>query len=260
MAENLDQNAIDEILSKAEADTPEGKLSKIEKELDVLKGSIKRLLMDIRETLNNLENPFQNLQGLAESISIPQQQQPQQVQIIPPPPPEPEEGKENGGEEKKEENKIEENRKDEENVAGEDVMFNAHPVSEQKLEGVVEKVGDPDMMPEVVVEEKQHQRSIAKQMITKYDILTLFDIMAWVKGMLEKYSIDSIKLMLEIFESAGYISSEAKDFVAKVADLIIMNDGFEDMLLELYKLHKIMNPNDTSMDSKLLSLILDKRL
>ena len=96
--------------------------------------------------------------------------------------------------------------------------------------------------------------------ITKYDIVTLFNLMDWVKGMLEKYTLDSLRLMLELFASAGYISDDARDFVCKVAELIALNDGFEDMLLELYRLHKLMNPADTSMDSKLLSLILEKRL
>ena len=258
MAENLDQNAIDEIISKAEADSPESRLNKLEKELDILKGSIKKLLLDIRETLNNLENPFQNLQGLAESLAVsPQQtQQPQQIQILPPPPEsfgtnesetEKEEKREDKMERKFEEKKGEEEREVEKEVGG-NIMSQSHPSQLEKFEEVMEK-GE-------AVEEKP----IAEEIIKKYDILTLFEIMSWVKGMLEKYSIDSVKLMLEIFESAGYIESETKDFVSKVADLIVMNDGFEDILLELYRLHKIINPHDTTMDSKLLALMLDKKI
>ncbi len=260
MAENLDQNAIDEIISKAEADSPESRLNKLEKELDILKGSIKKLLLDIRETLNNLDNPFQNLQGLAESLAVsPQQpQQPQQIQILPPPPDsfgtnessemEKEDKMEDKMKEEFEEKKEEKEREVEKEVGG-NIMSQSHPNQLEKLEEVMEKGREP-------VEEKP----ITKEILKKYDILTLFEIMSWVKGMLEKYSVDSVKLMLEIFESAGYIMNETKDFISKVADLIVMNDGFEDILLELYRLHKIINPHDTTMDSKLLTLMLDKKI
>ena len=256
MAENLDQNSIDEIISKAEADSPESRLNKLEKELDILKGSIKKLLLDIRETLNNLDNPFQNLQGLADLAASPQHpQQPQQIQILPPPPDSfgtnaesSEIEKEDKMKEEFEEKKEEEEREIEKEVGG-NIMSQSHPNQLEKLEEVMEKGREP-------VEEKL----ITKEILKKYDILTLFEIMSWVKGMLEKYSVDSVKLMLEIFESAGYIMNETKDFISKVADLIVMNDGFEDILLELYRLHKIINPHDTTMDSKLLTLMLDKKI
>ena len=258
MAENLDQNSIDEIISKAEADSPESRLNKLEKELDILKGSIKKLLLDIRETLNNLDNPFQNLQGLADLAVSPQHpQQPQQIQILPPPPDsfgtnesemEKEDKMEDKMKEEFEEKKEEEEREIEKEVGG-NIMSQSHPNQLEKLEEVMEKGREP-------VEEKL----ITKEILKKYDILTLFEIMSWVKGMLEKYSVDSVKLMLEIFESAGYIMNETKDFISKVADLIVMNDGFEDILFELYRLHKIINPHDTTMDSKLLTLMLDKKM
>ncbi|WP_086975844.1 hypothetical protein [Archaeoglobus fulgidus] len=149
---------------------------------------------------------------------------------------------------------------------------------EPPVEDVVRELGEaksaepfPEVMEEVDLEgdslqvysfEKPVKRTTPKtaDVITKYDIVTLFNLMEWVKGMLEKYNLDSLRLMLELFASAGYITEDARDFVCKIAELVALNDGFEDMLLELYRLHKLMNPADTSMDSKLLSLILDKRL
>ncbi len=261
MTENVDQAVVDEILASAEADTPEGRLEKLEKEIELLKGSIKRLLLDIRETMNNLENPFQNLQGLAESGIA---QQPQPIQIIPTPIPEVKEEKEEerAEEEKEEKREIEEESREVERQVAADESVTSEGIEIQK-EVVPEEGGS---MQQVVVEDVEgkavKERKLDVQVLgtVKYDILTLFDLMEWVKGMLEKYDINSLKTMLEVFEVAGYISSEAKEFVGKVADLMAANDGFEDMLLELYRLHKIMHPSDTSMDSKLLSLILEKRL
>lgn len=267
----VDQAAIDEILASAEADTPESRIDKLEKELDVLKGSVKKLLLDLRETLNNLENPFQNLQNLAEGALVGgMPQQPPQIQVVPaqipePPKPEPEVEK---PEEKPEtetkpepvvEKDVEEVEPPEEDVVKE-LGESAEPFPEVMEEGGLSLEGDSLQVYSFEKPQKKGEIIQATSMFTKYDIVTLFNLMEWVKGMLEKYSVDSLRLMLELFASAGYITEEARDFICKIAELVSLNDGFEDMLLELYRLHKLMNPADTSMDSKLLSLILDKRL
>ncbi|AAB90192.1 hypothetical protein [Archaeoglobus fulgidus] len=268
---DVDQAAIDEILASAEADTAEGRIDRLEKELDVLKGSVKKLLLDLRETLNNLENPFQNLQNLAEgALAGGASYQPPQIQVVPaqipePPKPEPEveqpeteTGPEPEPEAEPELKEVKEDEPPEEDVVRElDESKSAEPIPE-----VMEEVDLEGDSLQAYSFEKPVKRTTPKtaDLITKYDIVTLFNLMEWVKGMLEKYNLDSLTLMLELFESAGYISKDARDFICKIAELVSLNDGFEDMLLELYRLHKLMNPADTSMDSKLLSLILDKRL
>ncbi|WP_456330213.1 hypothetical protein [Archaeoglobus sp.] len=266
----VDQAAIDEILASAEADTPESRIEKLEKEVDVLKGSVKKLLLDLRETLNNLENPFQNLQNLAEG-ALPAMQQPpvQQIQVVPaqipePKPPEPEPEEPEKSEEKKpEEPGISEEEDFVDNLSN--LEYGKEVMPEKGEEGgsvssQIEDVKVSEVKEEKAVTEPLMARKKEPELFTKYDIVTLFNLMEWVKGMLEKYTLDSLRLMLELFASAGYISDDARDFVCKVAELIALNDGFEDMLLELYRLHKLMNPTDTSMDSKLLWLILEKRL
>jgi len=63
--ETFDQSMIDKIVATAESDTIEYKVASLEEEVAEIKGSIKTLLMDIRETMGVLENPFQNIQGIA---------------------------------------------------------------------------------------------------------------------------------------------------------------------------------------------------
>jgi archaellum component FlaC len=265
MAENVDQAVIDEILATAEADTPESRIDQLEKEVNMLKGSIKRLLMDLRETMNNLENPFQNLQNLAEGMVA--TQAPQQIQVIPTPVPQEPAKEEKEGE--KEEEVIEDLGEEKESKEDDGVIDEIRELREDLKRGVgrVEEVvdkGDDSMLElaEKRVERVAGERDEVKVKteLTKYDIVTLFNLMEWVKGMLEKYDSETLKGMLEIFEIAGYISSESKEFMSKLVDLLSANNGFEDMLLELYRLHKIVYPEDTSMDSKLLSLLLERRL
>lgn len=229
----IDQSMIDQLVAAAEEDTPESKIAKLEKEVETLKGSIKKLLIDIRETLNNLENPFQSLQNLAEVINKPVQ--PQQVQIIPTPPPKEEEEKK----EEKEEKRQEEVKEVEDVGVKEEVVDNLIqvPVSELKPEKVKE------VMPK-----------------GRIGITTLYNMMEWAKTMLEKYDVNTLKEILDLFESAGYISPELKEFTMKIVEIVgIVGNGLNELLMDIYKLHKTVNPNDKSMDSELLRIILEKK-
>src|SRR5512136_3019355 len=54
----VNQSQVDHIITAASEDDPEVKLQNLEREVDLIKTSIKRLLIDIRERMNELENPF----------------------------------------------------------------------------------------------------------------------------------------------------------------------------------------------------------
>ena len=54
----VNQSQVDHIITAASEDDPEVKLQNLEREVDLIKTSIKRLLIDIRERMNEMENPF----------------------------------------------------------------------------------------------------------------------------------------------------------------------------------------------------------
>ena len=55
---SINQSQVDHIISSASVDDPEVKLQNLQDEVDLLKKSVKKLLIDIRERMNELENPF----------------------------------------------------------------------------------------------------------------------------------------------------------------------------------------------------------
>ena len=60
----VNQAQVDSIISSASAEDPEIQLLKLRDEVELLKTSIKRLLIDIRERMNDAENPLvQALKG-----------------------------------------------------------------------------------------------------------------------------------------------------------------------------------------------------
>ncbi len=238
---NLDQKAIDELVASIDDETLEDRLKKLEDEINALKGSIKRLLMDIRETLNNLENPFQSLQNLAKVVNKPLQ--PQLVQVVPSP-------------SLKSESKV---REDKEEKEKEVKRENKESINET----LYEKKEQEELMKKV--EDLMEFEKIKSDIETfeKLDIVTLCNLIGWIKNMLKKFDSATLKEIIDVFMSAGYISPKFKEFIVKIIDIVDVvgvNSSLEDLILDLYKLYKITNPNDTSMDSKLLSLILEKKL
>ncbi|MCS7118762.1 MAG: hypothetical protein RMH75_04465 [Archaeoglobaceae archaeon] len=245
---DVDQTVVDQILAKATEDTEEGRLEKLEREVETLKGSIKRLLLDIRETMNKLENPFVNLQSLAEANIVPQSAP--QIQIVPTNIPECKTEKEEKKEEKlqnlaEETEKIEDRRSEVEKFEkkGEErmkAMFEA-PVKPliEKREAKIENLG--------VFDEKK-----------ELEFMTLFNLMEWVHSIVSRHSYETFKLLLEVFEMTGYINSRIKELMIKLADLVKVN-GSKEVLIELYRLNRVLNPNDHSLDSDLLAFLLEKR-
>ncbi|WP_424357507.1 hypothetical protein [Methanocella sp. MCL-LM] len=60
----MDQSEINEIIVDSTGEHSACKCNEIEKEFMILKGSIKKLILDIREQMNSSENPFSNIQML----------------------------------------------------------------------------------------------------------------------------------------------------------------------------------------------------
>jgi hypothetical protein len=234
MAE-VDQAVVDEILAKAAEDTEEGRLEKLEKEVETLKGSIKRLLLDIRETMNKLENPFANLQSLAESNVIPST--PAQIQVVPAKLPEAGEECE-AEEEKRPEERVEMEEKEEAEEKGK--TQNEIPVRSPRREEMAEMKSEAEFEAE-----------------KRIDPVTLFRLMEWVQSMISKHSYDSFKLMLDVFSATGYIRNETRELILKLAELAKL-DGRE-VFIDLYRLNRILNPKDRSLDSQVLALLLEKR-
>jgi len=234
----LDQSSIDQLVAAAEEDTIEGKISKLEKDVEVIKGSIKKLLMDIRETLNSLENPFQSLQNLAEVLESTSSSKPQTIQVIPV---EPKEEKEEKREEKKEENQE---------IQQEQIMEEKE--KEEKKEKKVQKE-----------KERVELKIIPKEV--KMDLLTMYYVMRWAKSMLAKYDVYMIKGILELLESANYITSDIKELISKIVDLVIAVENLEDLVVDIYDLlHRLakgesVKIDTTNIDSEIIKILLDSR-
>lgn len=221
--ESFDQSMIDKIVATAESDTIESKVASLEEEVTEIKGSIKNLLMDIRETMSVLENPFQNIQGIANISS---------AIVSPKPFDEPPEDRPP----KKEEKKEEEDEPEDEDLEMEQIPKNLFEDLKKDAK-------------------KQPGRADSKLI----DPISFYRTIVWSKDMAGKYDQDAIKELIEVFSLLGYIPGEIKEIIIKVIEILFKNNNLDDAVVDLYRLYHILYPEDSSLDSKVLDHILNER-
>jgi hypothetical protein len=219
--ESFDQSMIDSIVASAESDTIESKVASLEEEVTEIKGSIKTLLMDIRETMGVLENPFQNIQGIANISSA----------IVSPKPVD--EPKENMAPKKEE---IEEDEPEDSDLEMEKVPKNFFEDLKKAAK-------------------KQPKRADSKLI----DPISFYKTIVWSKDMVGKYDQEAIKELIEVFSLLGYIPSEIKEIIVRVIEILGKNNNLDDAVLDLYRLYHILNPEDASLDSRMLDYILNEK-
>ncbi|MCQ1535940.1 hypothetical protein FTO70_09660 [Methanosarcina sp. KYL-1] len=214
--EVFDQSMIDKIVATAESDTVESRVANLEEEVTEIKGSIKNLLMDIRETMGVLENPFQNIQGIANMSG---------AMLAPKP------SSDDAGDRLPKEDKIKENEPDDMELM-EDIpksLFEASKKAAMKRPG--SKLVDP---------------------------LSFYKTIVWSKDMAEKYDQETIKELVEIFSLLGYIPGDIKEIVIRITEILGKNNNLDDAVMDLYRLYHILNPEDISLDSKVLDYVLNE--
>jgi hypothetical protein len=219
--ETFGQSMIDKLVVSAESDTIESKVANLEEEVNEIKGSIKTLLMDIRETMGVLENPFQNIQGIA-------------------------------------------------NISG--AMVNPRPIDDVFKENqppmgreVEEESDDSDLemerIPKNFLENlKKAAKKQPKMADSKLiDPLSFYRTIVWSKYMVGKYDHDAIKELIEVFSLLGYIPANVKEIVIRVVEILANNNNLDDAVIDLYRLYHILNPEDPSLDSRMLDYLLNNK-
>ena len=274
----VNQSQVDHIITAASEDDPEVKLQNLEREVDLIKTSIKRLLMDIRERMNELENPF-TLTAAAAGSPVPAPQHPQNSPDL-----EVEEAKKSAMEAREaaldaRESKLE--------------ATEAKIASEKKAEYAAGKTEASRPAPDVV-----HHPAIDEQVLAllrtqaaipqknaggvmavpagpvapalppaseKLRLQKVYKLFKWTSQSVKKFGHDRLEIMLESYRAMGYITKESCDEIREISRLMPANLGEEhevgpdEFVAELYALNRILSPSDTSLDRDMIEVMMEKR-
>ena len=243
----VDQAQIDKILAGASSDDPEARLDTLEKELDFVKTSIKRLLIDLRERMNELDNPFTCAAPFGGS-RLPPPTLPAGIEdddlpgldMLPPGLPTKKDDLSFPGLQKK----------------ADDLPF---PGLQKKTDDLsfAAGLGDAGLFPPDIKPAPPDAKSPGKLKLQK-----VHRLFAWVHQGCSKYGHEHMTIMIDAYRSMGYITDEVADQIREIMRMApetrkdIADIGPNEFVSELYVLNRILDPEDATMDRDLIEVLM----
>jgi hypothetical protein len=262
----VNQAQVDHIITAASEDDPEVKLQNLEREVDLIKTSIKRLLMDIRERMNELENPFTltlpgsgapvatgSSSGMGDDVKEAQKSALEAREAAL-------DARESQMDATKAKRETESNnelpRKQPEPVAS-TVNEDKKILEEQMLALLKSQVAAPH--------KPVSPAAVQPQVNEKLRLQKVYKLFKWTHQSVRKFGHDRLEIMLESYRVMGYISKESADEIREISRLMPANIGEEhevgpdEFVSEIYALNRILTPNDTSLDRDMIEVMMEQR-
>jgi len=229
----VDQAQIDKILAGVSSDDPEARLDALEKELDFVKTSITRLLIDLRERMNEIDNPFTSA---ATSYT--------------------------GG-------RLEPPALDDDEDA--DAGLPALDPLPAGLGAPDLPTGlSGDLFPAdlglpagtaAALPDTKTPASEAKP-AGKLKLQKVHRLFAWVHQGCSKYGHEHMTIMIDAYRSMGYISDDVAEQIREIMRMAPENRGEvadigpNEFVSELYVLNRILDPDDATLDRDLIEVLM----
>lgn len=267
----VNQSQVDHIITAASEDDPEVKLQNLEREVDLIKTSIKRLLMDIRERMNELENPFTltatgspGAPGGAPGIEAGVDDARKSAL----------EAREAALDAR--ESQLDATRAKIESETAKEEPVKRKPEPEQKPPAEEKHALDDQMLALLKSQLGAVQKpaaaalppppqAAAAQASEKLRLQKVYKLFKWTHQSVKKFGHDRLEIMLESYRVMGYISRESADEIREISRLMPANLGEEhevgpdEFVAELYALNRILAPNDTSLDRDMIEVMMEQR-
>jgi hypothetical protein len=282
----VNQSQVDHIITAASEDDPEVKLQNLEREVDLIKTSIKRLLMDIRERMNELENPFTLTATGAGGAPLPSRAptaaldsevdlakksaleareaalDARESQI------EATTSKTKAENAKKTEMENERRSETEADRRTEIPVSRPQPVQTPPVDD--RRIFDEQMLAvlrsqAVTPTHKTNNTAGAAPVNEKIRLQKVYKLFKWTHQSVKKFGHDRLEIILESYRAMGYISKESCDEIREISRLMPANIGEEhevgpdEFVSELYALNRILAPNDTSLDRDMIEVMMEQR-
>ncbi len=268
----VNQSQVDHIITAASEDDPEVKLQNLEREVDLIKTSIKRLLMDIRERMNELENPFTLAPATGGGITLPSSADSDA-----------EEAKQSALEAREAALDARESQIDATKSKDEAEKIKAEQLKEKESEKTLPVITQQDterkMLDEQMLAALRNQINIpppsghlpktaqppAVPATEKLRLQKVYKLFKWTHQSVKKYGHDRLEIMLGSYQAMGYITKDSCDEIREISRLMPANLGEEhevgpdEFVAELYALNRILAPTDTSLDRDMIEVMMEQR-
>jgi hypothetical protein len=246
----VSKTRVNEILYAASADDPAVRLQNLERDVDLVRISIKRILMDIRERMNELENPL--------VIVSP----PRALPSWKPAPPGPA-----GHETSHPVAEVPSSRPDPIPVKPEpvrDVIPATPGCADLPCRCRPLQAGDG---PSTHAPDQPAQPTSAShgEIVTPLPLPAAFELFRWTQDGVNKYGHTRFGVLIETYRVMGYIGQKTSREVRQISCLMPLCPGDEgevgpeDFVSEIYHLKRILVPGDTSLDRDMVDALMSRR-
>ena len=269
----VNQAQVDSIISSASAEDPEIQLLKLRDEVELLKTSIKRLLIDIRERMNDAENPLvQALKG--NPVEFVGQSQSTPTPMM-----------EGYVDDYDDDNKMVDFESEDKSVSEEPEMtgsieqvdgggsFGGSVNGGGQMSNVASALSSLNaekgmleaLRNQLFSDSGQKESAKPKKPREKVKIQKVYSLFEWTTNNVRRYGHDRVDLMLESYKEMGHISEDHCKQVKDIARLMAPSIGevheikAEEFVLALYELNRILLPEDPTLDRDMLDVLIEKR-
>jgi hypothetical protein len=212
------------------------KLLKMQEEMDLVKTSIKKLLIDIRDRLNEKDNPFLHPGITYNSGNLF------------------EDGK---GEETPQEEQAEEAGDAQGEEAGEPVE---EPLAASKSvqEELADMLSRNGKLPPLAA---ASQRAGEKLRLRK-----IHRLFGWTSKIINRYGHDRLEILLQAYVSMGYLTDDMAGQIREIGRLLPASLGElhvigpDEFVSELYILNRILDPRDNTLDEDMIEVLMTHRI
>jgi hypothetical protein len=258
----VNQSQVDHIITAASEDDPEVKLQNLEREVDLIKTSIKRLLIDIRERMNEMENPFTIA---ATGVPAGSSAALTEVEVAQKSAMEAREAALEARESQLEAAKAKmeyDTAKDKLPVTPERANtppeYNRKMIEDELLSVMRSQAGTSQKAAFI----PPTQVSLTSE---KLHLQKVYKLFKWTQQAVKKIGHDRLEIILESYRAMGYITKESCDEIREISRLMPANLGEEhevgpdEFVADLYALNRILSPNDTSLDRDMIEVMMEQR-
>jgi len=207
------------------------RLLKLQEEMDLIKTSIKKLLIDIRNRLNEKDNPFLH-PGI--SYNTPNLFEDKEA-----------EGKDTG-------EAAEESPGEEPGEAGEE-EFPATKSVQEELASMLRGKGKIPPLSSQKPGEKLRLRKVHR-------------LFGWTSKIINRYGHDRLEILLQAYASMGYLTDEMAGQIREIGRLLPASLGElhvigpDEFVSELYILNRILDPKDNTLDEDMIEVLMTHRI
>jgi len=289
----VNQSQVDQIITAASEDDPEVKLQNLEREVDLIKTSIKRLLIDIRERMNELENPFTLVAsgtGGGRSSGVDSEVVDAKKSAL--------EARTAALDARESQMDVSKSKRDEENYRADSGTKPVYPpaptatvdndrrlldeqllaalknqiIPQPQIDQPAKNALQPTPLMNAPLFASAFQLGTAPATVPaappateKLRLQKVYKLFKWTTQSVRKFGHDRLEIMLGSYQAMGYISKDSCDEIREISRLMPANLGEEhevgpdEFVSELYALNRILVPNDTSLDRDMIEVMMEQR-